>query len=64
MEGRTVFVLGAGFTRAFVPTAPLLIDDWGLSSLLEQFKGFEFAKSTLTEALAAGADGKIRSLNG
>ncbi len=59
MDDQTVFVLGAGFTRAFAPAAPLLFDDWGIPDLLEQFKGFEFAKSTLTDALEAGQDGKV-----
>src|SRR5207247_11152049 len=43
LEGRTpnrVFVLGAGFTRAFVPRAPLLVDDYNGQLLKERFSGF------------------------
>jgi hypothetical protein len=31
MSGKTVFVLGAGFTKAFAPNAPLIEDDYDLS---------------------------------
>ena len=33
----TVFVLGAGFTRAFYPNAPLMRDDWGVDELIKKF---------------------------
>lgn len=36
----TVFVLGAGFTRAFLPQAPLLVDDYDAELLKRQFAGF------------------------
>ncbi len=39
---RTVYVLGAGFTRAFLPTAPLLVDDYGGEALRQQFESFSY----------------------
>jgi SIR2-like domain len=36
----TVFVLGAGFTKAFLPKAPLLIDDYGGDDLKRKFASF------------------------
>lgn len=42
-----VFVLGAGFTRAFAPRAPLVEDDYGLEALLDRFRGFETARRIL-----------------
>jgi len=40
-----VFVLGAGFTKAFAPDAPLLWDDFGLDVLAQDFRNFRTAKS-------------------
>lgn len=40
---RTVFVLGAGFTRGFLPRAPLLTDDYQGDDLETKFEGFEHA---------------------
>ena len=40
----TVFVLGAGFTRAFLPQAPLLIDDYGADSILSKFENLPHIK--------------------
>src|SRR5436309_1212806 len=37
---KPVFVLGAGFTRAFLPGAPLLRDRYHIDSLLDTFKRF------------------------
>jgi hypothetical protein len=34
-NGGIVFVLGAGFTRAFIPEAPLLTDPYPLDELLK-----------------------------
>lgn len=42
-EPRTVFVLGAGFTKAFLPTAPLLVDDYGGDALRQKFRTFPYA---------------------
>ena len=47
MTPRTVFVLGAGFTRAFVPGAPLLVDHWQISKLRRQFRPFAYASQLL-----------------
>jgi hypothetical protein len=35
----TVFVLGAGFTRAFLDKAPLIVGDYGVSDLLVKCRG-------------------------
>ena len=42
-----VFVLGAGFTKAFLPTAPLMTDDYSGLELAEKFKNFPHASSIL-----------------
>jgi hypothetical protein len=39
-DSGTVFVLGAGFTKAFLPKAPLLIDDYGGEELKRKFASF------------------------
>jgi hypothetical protein len=36
----TVFVLGAGFTKAFLPSSPLLVDDYFGTELSERYKSF------------------------
>ncbi|MFA5066027.1 MAG: hypothetical protein WC566_11275 [Dehalococcoidia bacterium] len=36
----SVFVLGAGFTKAFAPAAPLMVDDYGAADLAEKFIKF------------------------
>lgn len=33
-----VFVLGAGFTKAFLPHAPLLVDHYQIDHLLEKYQ--------------------------
>jgi hypothetical protein len=43
----TVFVLGAGFTKAFLPRAPLLVDDYGGHDLKTKFAGFPDALTVL-----------------
>src|SRR5262249_16987335 len=57
----TVFVLGAGFTKAFLPNAPLLEDDYGGDSLLEEFKGdgFRYARIILEEEMKLCGGGRI-----
>ncbi|HEX6726348.1 MAG TPA: hypothetical protein VF078_03265, partial [Nitrospira sp.] len=37
---RTVFVLGAGFTKAFLPTAPLLVDTYEVDTVISKYRGF------------------------
>jgi hypothetical protein len=59
MTARTVFVLGAGFARAFVPHAPLAIDDYDIPSLRKRFESFKAARSILDDALSQRADGRI-----
>src|SRR5712692_9146095 len=43
----TVFVLGAGFTKAFLREAPLLIDDYGAEALKAKFGAFRDAVALL-----------------
>jgi hypothetical protein len=52
MADDTVFVLGAGFTRAFVPAAPLLIDNYGIPELAQRFAQFPWATSILNDAMS------------
>ncbi len=49
----TVFVLGAGFTKSFLPNAPLLEDDYGAREILEELQGreFQYAKVILQQEL-------------
>ena len=49
IQSNHVFVTGAGFTRAFVPNAPLLVDDFGNRGLVETVRGLP-AASRLLEA--------------
>jgi hypothetical protein len=51
LENNTVFVLGAGFTKAFVPDAPLLIDDYGGQDLLRELKALPTASKILQNEL-------------
>ena len=44
---RQVFVTGAGFTRAFVPGAPLLVDDFDNDGLVERVRGLPKASQLL-----------------
>ena len=44
---KTVFVLGAGFTRAFAPAAPLMIDDFDGDRLEADFEKFVHAAHIL-----------------
>lgn len=57
-EVRAVFVLGAGFTRAFVPAAPLITDDYGGADLVKKFKHFYHASRVLDLELSRG-NGRI-----
>ncbi len=42
-----VFVTGAGFTRALVQNAPLLIDDFGNDALADRVRGLPHASRLL-----------------
>ena len=55
MEGSTVLITGAGFTKAFVEDAPLLEDDW--SDMLEPFKNekqFPTVSKIISDAATTG----------
>jgi hypothetical protein len=49
----TVLVLGAGFTKAFVPNAPLLEDKYSVEPLLDRYRngGFRYARNWLLSEL-------------
>lgn len=55
----TVFVLGAGFTRAFVPQAPLVEDEYEVEPLLERFKPFPSASYVLDLELRTAPTGRV-----
>jgi hypothetical protein len=59
LRERTVFVTGAGFTRAFSPGAPLLVDDFGAGSLRDRFREFPTAYRVLAREFEAFAGKKI-----
>jgi hypothetical protein len=60
-DQKTVFVLGAGFTKAFLPQAPLVEDDYGGEVLLTQLQGEESknARTILELELKTCGGGKI-----
>ncbi len=45
----TVFALGAGFTKAFLPQSPLLVDDFGEADLAERIRGLAHASRALND---------------
>jgi hypothetical protein len=49
---KTAFVLGAGFTKAFLPNAPLLEDNYGGKSLDNEFRHLAYALRILKLELA------------
>lgn len=55
----TIFVLGAGFTRAFLPRAPLLIDDYGAETFLQKFQGFSHVQHILKLEMAKHSNGFV-----
>ena len=59
VTGKTVFVLGAGFTRAFLPRAPLLTDDYGGADLARRLQGYPHARRILLQELARNGDGRL-----
>jgi len=59
MDNKTVLVLGAGFTRAIVPTAPLIRGDFGVPSLIAEFANLKSAKSVLERAVIPGTGGHV-----
>jgi hypothetical protein len=58
-QSKTVFVLGAGFTKAFLPVAPLLVDNYDLAPLLEKFKHFDIALRLLQKEHERMGNGKV-----
>jgi hypothetical protein len=56
---KTVFVLGAGFTKAFLPDAPLLVDNYNLRSLLPKYKHFDLARRIIDLELEESRIGKV-----
>jgi hypothetical protein len=56
---RTVFVLGAGFTKAFLPQAPLLTDDYDGDRLADRFESFPHARRVLNLERSKNANGQI-----
>jgi hypothetical protein len=59
LMGKTVFVLGAGFTRAFLPRAPLRTDDYGGADLVRRLQGYPHARRILLQELQRGGDGRL-----
>ncbi|MEX0614152.1 MAG: hypothetical protein WD229_18680 [Pirellulales bacterium] len=51
----TVFVLGAGFTKAFLSGAPLLVDDYYGAQLRAKFRDFPHACAILDMELSQGS---------
>lgn len=56
---RSVFILGAGATKAFAPLAPLVEDDYGLTRLLDHFRGFPHARLLLENEQRLRTNGHI-----
>lgn len=54
-----VFVLGAGFTRAFFPKAPLQVDHYAIEPLLDKYKDFDLARRVLEWESERADEGKI-----
>jgi len=60
VSGNTVFVLGAGFTRAFLSEAPLMIGEYGVEALLEKCRGLPHATKLIrSEREATNRGGRI-----
>jgi hypothetical protein len=59
-RGNPVYVLGAGFTRAFVPSAPLMVDAYPeIAALAKKYTetGFPHAHAVIRSAIER--DGRI-----
>ncbi len=54
-----VLVLGAGFTRAFYPNAPLACDDYGVDSLKGAVEHLPVARRLLESELEYTGDGRV-----
>lgn len=60
---KTVFILGAGFTRAFLPRAPLLIGDFNGEALLAEMASNPYARNVLEVELALANPGATGTRN-
>lgn len=58
-DARSVFVLGAGATKAFLEEAPFAIDDYNLKDLLIHFRSFHYANKLLELEHDRRSDGRI-----
>lgn len=58
-QEKQVFVLGAGFTKAFLPNAPLMVDDYNGEALAEKFIGFPHASRILDWERSRESDRRI-----
>ncbi len=59
MVSTTVYVLGAGFTKAFLPDAPLLKDHYGTAQLAETFERFSYSSRPIDLERNRLGDGRI-----
>jgi hypothetical protein len=59
MDSNTVLVLGAGFTRAIVPAAPLIVGDYGVPALCKEFANFPTARLILEKAQIPSTPGDV-----
>ncbi len=59
IDSHTVIVLGAGATRAFLPAAPLGVDDYKAKGIRERFSNFQHARALLDAAMAPHEEGHI-----
>ncbi|MDR4474383.1 MAG: SIR2 family protein [Nitrospira sp.] len=58
-NAETVIVLGAGATKAFLPDAPLAVDDYNLNGLKERFEHFPHVRTLLELEGARHQNGRI-----
>lgn len=56
---KTVYVLGAGFTKAFLPDAPLLRDYYDIEQLAEKFERFPYSSRLIDLERNRFRDGRI-----
>lgn len=55
----TVFVLGAGFTRAFAPESPLMVDDFGTDDIAGKIIGLPHASRVLEQERRRNHNGLV-----
>ena len=59
LSANAVFVLGAGFTRAFVPESPLMVDDFGNDDMAAKIIGLPHASRVLEQERKRNHNGLI-----